>query len=221
MSKPRLLDLYCGAGGAAKGYQRAGFYVIGVDHKPQPRYCGDEFYQDDAMTFPLFSMGFDAFHASPPCQRYSNLTPDPKKHPDLYIPTKTRLIETGKPYVIENVITAPFTYGIVLCGSMFDLSYQGEWLQRHRNFETSFMMFQPPCHHPHSKPISITGNSFVKESKYFKHGESGSRQTTFDIAQHLMGIDWMTRAEITQAIPPAYTEYIGKHLMNILMKGSD
>lgn len=218
MNKPRLLDLYCGAGGAAKGYQRAGFYVVGVDINPQPNYCGDEFYQDDALTFPLYSMGFDAFHASPPCQRYSPATWNRGKHPDLYDPTKRRLTETGKPYIIENVIGAPYTYGIVLCGSMFNLSYNGEWLQRHRNFETSFMLFQPPCHHRHTNPVSITGHAFVKQTKYYKRGQSGGVQTNFETAQKLMGIDWMTRKEIVEAIPPAYTEYIGRKLIDLIRR---
>jgi DNA (cytosine-5)-methyltransferase 1 len=213
MNKPLLLDLYCGAGGAAMGYYRAGFEVIGVDIKPQQHYPF-EFHQADALTYPLD--GFDAFHASPPCPRYSCVTPSRTRfqHPDLYNPTKQRLVEKGKPFSIENVVGAPYLYGIVLCGSMFGLEYHGEWLRRHRNFETSMMIFQPPCHHIKSqRPVTITGHSFISDTRTYKRGKVWGRQSTFEIGQKLMGIDWMDRVELVDAIPPSYTEYIGKYLM--------
>jgi C-5 cytosine-specific DNA methylase len=131
MSRPRLLDLFCGAGGAALGYQLAGFHVTGVDIAPQPHYCGDAFYQADAMTFPLD--GFDVVTASPPCQAYSTLgrfSPH-VTYPDLYEPTRERLTASGLPWVIENVVGAPYRSGFILCGSMFGLR-----VRRHRNFET-------------------------------------------------------------------------------------
>ena len=130
--RPRLLDLFCKAGGGAMGYVRAGFEVIGVDIKPQPHYPF-EFHQGDAMTYPL--EGFDAYHASPPCQRYSrtkSLHPG-CKYPDLLAQTRNLLIATGKPWVIENVVGAPFQHWIMLCGMMFGLR-----TYRHRRFETSF-----------------------------------------------------------------------------------
>jgi len=201
--------LFCGAGGAAKGYQRAGFYVVGVDIKPQPHYCGDEFYQADAMTYPLD--GFDAIHASPPCQAYSTVTPEPSKFPDLYVATRNRLRTAGAPYAIENVIGAPYQHGITLCGSMFDLQEGGEWVQRHRNFETSHLIFQP--HHQHTasgRALLITGHAFISVVRDIKRH---SRQGPFDLACRLMGIDWMDRRSLVQAIPPAYTEFIGKQLM--------
>ncbi len=207
MSRPRLLDLFCGAGGAAMGYHRAGFDVVGVDIAPQPHYPF-EFIQADAMTFPLH--GFDAIHASPPCQAYSSATPAIHDHPDLYAPTRRRLIDSGTPYVIENVIGAPYDHGIVLCGSMFDLTAEGEWIQRHRNFEASWFMWQPACNHPIGRrPINVTGNSFTREVRQWEH----SRQGPFSLAQRLMGIDWTTRDELGQAIPPAYTEWIGRQLL--------
>ena len=126
------------------GYHRAGFDVVGVDLVPQPNYPF-EFVQADAMTYPLD--GFDAIHASPPCQRYSTMSLRPEDHPDLYAPTRARLIEAGVPYVIENVIGAPYHHGIILCGSMFEPDRQAGWVQRHRNFETSWFMFQPACDH--------------------------------------------------------------------------
>src|SRR3972149_6341276 len=123
MNKPSLLDLFCGAGGAARGYQRAGFYVVGVDIKPQPHYCGDEFYRADALTYPLD--GFDAIHASPPCQRYSwcALQKYRINHPDLIGAVRYELVKSGKPYIIENVAGARklLLNPIKLCGTMFDL----------------------------------------------------------------------------------------------------
>jgi len=210
--KPVLLDLFCGSGGAARGYQEAGFYVVGVDHKAQPRYCGDEFVLGDALEYLATAdlSRCDAIHASPPCQHYSSATRDRSKHPDLYEPVQKALALIGLPYVIENVIGAPYSHGFILCGSMFGLTTDGEWLRRHRNFETSRLMFQPACQHDASRrPVTVTGNAYVSETREYEH----SRQTTFPIAQQLMGIDWMTRDEMAEAIPPAYTRYIGGFLM--------
>jgi DNA (cytosine-5)-methyltransferase 1 len=211
----RLLDLYCGAGGAGMGYHRAGFEVVGVDIKPQKRYPF-EFHQADALEY-LREHGseFDVIHASPPCQRYSTATRDHSKHPDLYSQTRKALVEIGKPWIVENVIGAPYHQGVVLCGSMFGLMVGEEWLRRHRNFECSMMMFQPPHNHPRGRPVTITGDSFTSKTREYKH----SRQTTFAIACKLMGIDWMVRKELVQAIPPAYTEWIGNRIMQYLEKG--
>lgn len=210
MSKPRLLDLFCGAGGAAMGYHRAGFEVVGVDINPQKNYPF-EFHQADGLTFPL--EGFDAIHASPPCQAYGSATRDRSKHPDLYVATQELLESSGLPYAIENVIGAPYAHGVVLCGSMFGLAVDGEWLQRHRNFETSLMLMSPGCRHPRDRrPITVTGNSFVSETREYGH----SRQATFSMAQQLFGIDWTTRDELALAIPPAYTEFIGRNLIRAM-----
>ena len=219
MTRPRLLDLFCGAGGAAMGYHRAGFEVVGVDIHPQPHYPF-EFIQDDALDLmrewlrpDKEHVVFDAIHASPPCQHYSTATRDASRHPDLYGPTRELLLQTDLPFVIENVISAPYDHGIVLCGSMFGLEADGEWLQRHRNFETSWFMFQPPCaHRADRRPVTITGQAYVSETREYSH----SRQTTFPIAQRLMDIDWMTRDEMKEAIPPAYTEWIGRHLLQVI-----
>lgn len=135
--KPRLLDLFCGAGGSAVGYARAGFEVVGVDLKSQPRYPF-EFHQADAMTYPLD--GFDAIHASPPCQAYSVAQKlQGNLHPDLIGPTRFRLTESGKPYVIENVVGAPLLKPTLLQGTMFGLR-----TERKRLFETSFLLPMPP-----------------------------------------------------------------------------
>ncbi len=213
MTRPRLLDLFCGAGGAAMGYHRAGFDVVGVDINPQPHYPF-EFHQGDAMTWPLD--GFDVIHASPPCQHYSTVSRNDKEYPDLYAPTRDRLLEAGCPFVIENVIGAPYSHGFILCGSMFGPRPDSEWLRRHRNFETSWFVFQPQCDHPpkgQPRPITVTGHSILSTTRdVARH----SRQGTWPLVQALMGIDWMTRQELVQAIPPAYTEWIGAQLLAAL-----
>ena len=152
---PRLLDLFCGAGGAAMGYHRAGFEVVGVDIKPQPHYPF-EFHQADALTYPLD--GSDAYHASPPCQGYSIMRHLPwlknKEYPLLISPIRERLSSTCKPYVIENVVGAQKIAKMQagwLCGGMFGLNFY-----RHRLFETTFFWFQPG-HPKHQQPILAGG----------------------------------------------------------------
>lgn len=181
MSKPRLLDLYCSAGGAGMGYHRAGFEVVGVDIVAQKNYPF-EFHQADALTYPL--EGFDAIHASPPCQAYSTATLDQSRHPDLYAPTRDILVASGLPYVIENVMGAPYDHGFILCGSMFDMP-----IQRHRNFETSWMVFQPPCRHDRwtHRPFTITGNGSAVAKEY-KHSNHSSKYDWPEI----MGMPWAT-----------------------------
>jgi DNA (cytosine-5)-methyltransferase 1 len=143
--RPRLLDLFCCAGGAARGYQRAGFYVVGVDHEPQPRYGGDEFVQADALTFPLD--GFDAVHASPPCQMFSAyrraMPGRGDEHYVNHIPaTRQRLDAWGGPWAIENVVGAPLENPVMFCGTGFGLD-----VQRHRLFESNVPMMSPGCSH--------------------------------------------------------------------------
>lgn len=203
--KPRLLDLFCCAGGAGMGYANAGFEVVGVDINPQPRYPF-EFHQADAMTYPLD--GFDAIHASPPCQAYSSLKSmlkRPEDHPELIDPTRDRLIAAGVPWVIENVMGAPMRYSVILCGEYFGLR-----TVRHRQFETSFLIFQPP--HPKGHKAKT---SMKKRHPCFDAGMNIS--VTGDVGSWVgpacMGIDWMQGNELSQAIPPAYTEWIGAHLM--------
>lgn len=220
MTKPRLLDLFCGAGGAAMGYSRAGFGVVGVDIKPQPRYPF-EFVQADAMTYPLD--GFDAIHASPPCQGYSRMRHLPwlkdRVYPLLLAPTRDRLVASGIPWVIENVMDAPLG-GIWLCGTMF-----GRDLLRHRRFESSVFMLQPG-HSPHQVVLASGGASLAK--RYAGHGITGAavKEVSRDsIAGHfaniarariLMDIDWMNRDELAESIPPYFTEHVGRELMNAL-----
>ncbi len=247
--KPRCLDLFCGAGGATKGLQRAGFHVTGVDIKPQPRYCGDAFHQADAMTFPL--EGHDFIWASPPCQAYSVLRhlQGDKEYPDLVAPTRDRLATTGVPWVIENVEGAPLGdsgYLIMLCGTMFGLGTPNgsAELRRHRLFETSFSIpLRPACQHgtgvisvhgDHARDrrravITVVGHTPVTpRSQRRVISVTGSTpqtnvvrnrdRATYSIeeARAAMGIDWMSMKGLSQAIPPAYSEFIGRQIIGSL-----
>ena len=221
MSRPRLLDLYAGAGGAAMGYHRAGFDVVGVDLHPQPNYPF-EFIQADALLYlrglESLNIGsgapawfeFDAIHASPPCQAFTNARViHGNDHPDLLTPTRELLKETGLPWVIENVPGAPMRKDLVLCGSMFGLEDEKGQLRRHRWFEFSDPTVAPlvhPCRHE-GQTISVFGHG-----GHVYHGVEQWRS--------VMGIDWMTRDELSQAIPPAYTEYIGRALLEQLERAA-
>lgn len=199
--KPRLLDLFCGAGGMSMGYHRAGYDVVGVDISPQKRYPF-EFHQADAMTYPLD--GFDIIHASPPCQRYSQACIASKtsdRHPDMIPEIRDRLNESEKPWVIENVPGAPMRADVILCGSMFKLE-----LRRHRLFETNPRIFRllPACEH--------SGRVYC----VFGHGSGNKNRSDHgNVAdwKRAMGIDWMVRDELSQAIPPAYGQWIGEQMM--------
>lgn len=208
--KPRLLDLFCGAGGAAVGYHRAGFDVVGVDIKPQKNYPF-EFHQGDAMTFPL--EGFDAIHASPPCQAYvqrnKNLVTN---HPKLIEPVRRRLVESGKPYVIENVLPEVLLTPWLACGTAFGLA-----LRRHRYFESPWgLSLSRPCHHWGTVAAGDFAAVYARGGKGHRHGagvrDAGPMPAKVSWSE-AMGIDWMEPYELSQAIPPAYTEFIGKQLL--------
>lgn len=212
--RPLLLDLFCCAGGAGVGYQRAGFDVIGVDivtrlNNPSP------FLQADAMTLdPKFIAMFDAIHASPPCQSYSDLAKRNRnghEWPRLVEPVREMLVRSGRPYVIENVEGAPLLNPVVLCGTMFP----GLRVLRHRLFETNFPL-RAPAHPKHPKV-----HTFDKRKSHFGKTDewrdfvqvTGGGNSTLAAARDAMGIDWMTKGELNEAIPPAYTEYVGRQLM--------
>jgi DNA (cytosine-5)-methyltransferase 1 len=216
VSRPRLIDLFCGAGGCSVGYHRAGFDVVGVDIEPQPRYPY-EFHQADALTFPLD--GFDVIHASPVCKAHTvgrnmwkGRLPD-DRHPDLLTPTRARLLEQDAPWVIENVPGAPMRPDIELCGSMFGLG-----VRRHRWFELSFAptVLLTPCRHD-QEIISVFGGGALSATprggKRADYVMQRRVHVAHSQAEWAMGIDWMTRDELSQAIPPAYTEYIGAQLL--------
>ena len=218
MGKPRLLDLFCGAGGAGAGYAKAGFDVTGVDLYDQPNYPF-RFVKTNALTA-KFLGNYDAIHASPECQGYCWSTTAARNKGKVYsddIPEVRRiLIASGKPYVIENVPTAPLINPTYLEGTMFGLNV----LQR-RCFETNWWLPQP-MYIKHKPPIlqqSKTGpQRLLQKSAYCQVTTSGSDGWSCRVADWrvAMGIDWMTRGEITQAIPPVYTEYIGKYLLGVL-----
>lgn len=200
--KLRALDLFCCAGGAGTGLYRAGFEVVGVDIMDQPNYPF-EFHKADALTFPLD--GFDFIWASPPCQAYSITAKlHDNDHPELVEPVRARLKAAGVPYCIENVPGAPLLDPFVLCGTMFGLK-----VYRHRQFEASFFVLVP-AHHKH---VGTTNSS-----RTYSRFSTGADMIC--VAGHnfrrqdgmtAMGIDWhATRAEVAQAIPPAYSEFIGR-----------
>lgn len=213
--RPRLLDLFSGAGGCAVGYDRAGFEVVGVDINPQPNFPF-EFHQDDALRFlPWAGDDFDAIHASPPCQAHSALKTswNAGEHPDLIPATRALLVASGLPYVIENVEGAPLINPIRLCGSALGLPL----LRRHRLFECSFPAFGTPCSHTMAGPKrfpALDGEGRRRGGRSAivgVYGHGGDKRA--DLWPEAMGIDWMSRAELTQAIPPRYTEHVGHFLL--------
>jgi DNA (cytosine-5)-methyltransferase 1 len=260
MIRPRLLDLFSGAGGAAMGYHRAGFDVVGVDNRPMLRYPF-EFIQADALAFlEKHHRGFDAIHASPPCQAFCSLRhlPHSKEHVDLVAPTRALLQDTGKPYVIENVPGAPLISPVLLCGTMFGLCTRcGAELRRHRHFEPNWLLMSGlSCRHGLCPcTVSVHGHSGGSSSRdstpvTSAHGDKARDRRTIGVygtgqpmlgartitvtgstpqqnvvhnrirqcfpvsaAREAMGIDWMVMKELSQAIPPAYTAFIGRQLM--------
>lgn len=204
--RPLLLDLFCGAGGASVGYHRAGFDVVGVDINPQPNYPF-EFYQSDALSFP--TDGFDVIHASPPCQAYSTTkTMHSNSHPDLI--GQVRHLLRGKIYIIENVPGAPLNSPIVLCGEMFGLR-----VIRHRLFEISLPV-TAPIHRKHvGRTHGMRHGKYPENPWYFGVYGDGTDKGTTAQWKEAMEIDWMTRRELAQAIPPAYSEYIGQQLIEV------
>lgn len=219
----RLLDCFSGAGGAAMGYYRAGFTeIVGVDIVPQPRYPF-AFVQGDALEFlaTVKPGDFDAIHCSPPCQGYSRMRHLPwlknKVYPMLIGPVRAELERIGGLWVIENVEGAPLT-GITLCGVQF-----GAKMYRHRVFEASVTL-EPIPHEPHRKTIGAgrdlrnrTGDS---QDGWVTVGGNGGNAARWVAARAAMGISWMTRDELSQSIPPAFTEYVGKQLLAQVLDAS-
>jgi DNA (cytosine-5)-methyltransferase 1 len=235
--RPRLLDLFCGAGGAAMGYHRAGFEVVGVDIEPQPNYPF-ECYEADAVAMSTDVLRgcwhetswrsilpgrldrcfgrFDVIHASPPCQAYSDLQKQSRRtYPELIRPVRQLLEARGLPYVIENVEGATLVRPITLCGTMFP----GLRVIRHRLFESN-MPLSAPAHHPRHPPV------FTHDKRKAHYGKldqdasfvqvTGGGNCTVANKRAAMGVPWMTGAEANEAIPPAYTEHIGRQLIEQL-----
>jgi DNA (cytosine-5)-methyltransferase 1 len=221
--KPLLLDLFCGAGGCAKGYADAGFSIIGVDKEPQKRYPYTFIQMDVFEYMQTFEsahavLKFSVIHASPPCQRYSVATKKKNRneYPDFIPSVRNLLQKTGLPYVIENVSGAPLLSEktVTLCGVMFNLG-----VFRHRLFETNFSLSSPShIKHPgrigDGKYFSVAGGTGRWKSWGSVHRNIS--KGTITECKRAMGIDWMIRKELVQAIPPAYTEYIGRQLLNAI-----
>jgi DNA (cytosine-5)-methyltransferase 1 len=205
--KPRLLDLFCGAGGTAKGYHDAGFDIVGVDIVDQPHYPF-EFIQNDALRGWPNYVHFDAIHASPPCQAFTAYRRRGHgvgdNYPDLIDATRHLLMNSGLPYILENVPGSPLRNHIQLCGTSFGLD-----VRRHRWFESNIAMLAPPCNHNQPRRFPQATN----RENMRRTVEIGVWRIPLHIQQKAMGIDWMTLPELTEAIPPAFTEYIGTQLL--------
>jgi len=205
---PKLLDLFCGAGGASMGYSRAGFEVTGMDIKHGKRYPFTYVRRDVMELRPEDLDEFDVIHASPPCQTFSatrhlrNAQGKTTTKKDLLAQVRSLLIASGKPYVIENVKGAPLIDAVQLCGSAFGLK-----VRRHRLFESNMPIKGTDCHHrQQGKPVGIYG------SMRDEIPGGGHTAKTMSQANAAMGIDWMIWGELVEAIPPAYTHHIGLQL---------
>lgn len=225
---PVLLDLFCCEGGAARGYAKAGFRVEGVDlNRSVSRRYPFTFHYGDALEF-LARHGhrYDAIHASPPCQAYStlaaSLTPAQLAgYPKLIDPVRELLEASGKPYIIENVVGAPLRDPVLLCGSMFGLVTEDRdgtllRLERHRLFESNIPLTQPELHShdPARKVAGIYGGG--RSDRGGKGSTRGGYTPHLEVRQRIMGVRHMTQLGLSEAIPPAYTEYLGKQLMEYL-----
>lgn len=221
MSKPRLLDLFCGAGGAAVGYHRAGFEVVGVDIERQPNYPF-EFWRSDALavlyetdvpSVPWLVPDVAAIHASPPCQRYTTMgqrwAETHEAHPDLIAATRSAMQAAGAPYVIENVAGArsELDHPIQVCGRSLGLG-----VARHRLFECSFpcMTLECACR---GDELPVYGKLDGRRLWTRADGSELRAAKTLKQASRAMDIDWMTWNELREAIPPPYTEHVGGFLM--------
>jgi len=203
---PKLLDLFCGAGGASMGYSRAGFEVTGIDVKHGKRYPFT-YIRGDVMALTVEDLAsYDVIHASPPCQTYlitqhlRNAQGKTTAKLDLLEPVRALIIASGKPYVIENVKGAPLINAVQVCGSAFGLK-----VRRHRLFESNQSLKGTDCNHT-TRPVGVYGSLNDEIPK------GGKTTETIEQAREAMGIDWMLWGELVEAIPPAYTHYIGQQL---------
>lgn len=218
MASHRLLDLFCKEGGASRGYADAGFEVVGVDLAPQPRYPFT-FIQANALDVLAdldFLRSFDVLAGSPPCQAHSALAAsNPHTYADFIPQTRAAFQASGRPYVIENVVGAPLENPVLLCGSMFGLGAGGYRLERHRLFETNIPVLTSPCQHDQRPVIGVYGN----KARCRRRGNgipSMGTNLPKALGEQAMGIDWMTINGLSEAIPPAYTRFLGEQLLSHL-----
>lgn len=223
MSAPVLLDLCSGQGGAAQGYRRAGFTVVGCDTRKAcgKRYPGDFLHMDALEALELYSSQVDAVHASPPCQRWThgNVANDTSEYPDLITPIRAALLPTGLPYIIENVPRAPLRNPMRLCGTMFGLGAIDTdgtrlRLQRHRLFESNVFLYPPgPCRHKPDGAVWAGAYGGARRTRAGAAQRHGGYVPSAPVMAQLLGIDWMTEAGMYESIPPAYTQHLGSLLM--------
>lgn len=212
----RLLDLFCGAGGCSVGYHHAGFDVTGVDIEPHTDYPYELRVADalDVLADVDYLRSFDVVHASPPCPGYSTITADQTKHPRLIAPVREALRSAGVTYVIENVMGAKthMVNPVMLCGSSFGLR-----VRRHRMFESNTLLMSLPCSHD-GVAVGVYGDHPDRPGGWLRpDGTSrGLKATSLTEGQEAMGIDWMTWDDLTDAIPPAYTTFVGEQLLDQL-----
>ena len=217
MRRPRLLDLFCCEGGASAGYSLAGFEVTGVDLVAHKRYPYP-FVQADAVEFArAHGHEFDAIHASPPCQKHAKglrglgmAKGGSGEYPCFIEPVREVLADLGRPYVIENVVGSPL-HGITLCGTSFGLP-----VRRHRKFETSFLLLGPDCRCKH--PAGVFPSAlFSRETASFVQVYGKSRRAgEVELRREAMQMPWASDYGLSQAIPPAYTKFIGDALFEVV-----
>jgi len=220
-----MLDLFCCEGGAGAGYARAGFDVVGVDLDPRfaKRYPF-EFHAGDAIEYVKeHGHEFDAIHASPPCQAYSiTKHTHSNTHPMLIDPTRDALLATGRPYVIENVIGAPLRAPLMLCGSEFNLGTIDTdglplRLERHRLFESNVFLYgNGGCQHDRRIQVAGAYGGGSSDRRHAKEVRRGGYTPAKEVRAALLGIDWMTLHGLSQSVPPAFTEHIGRQLLDAL-----
>jgi len=218
---PRLLDAFCGEGGAGMGYHRAGFDVYGVDlsAKALRRYPFPSVRADAVWFIAEHGHEFDAIHASPPCKAHNDLQRQWKRdHPNLIPPTRAALISTGRPWVMENVEGAPLLDHLTLCGEAFQLGCtcnDGLYrpLRRHRLFESNAPLMSPGCACSHRQPVGVYGNGGGGQ---MGRGYKGDLRESVEA----IGVPWMSRAGVSQSIPPAFTEFLGGQLLDHLARAA-
>jgi len=207
----KALDLFCGVGGAGMGLHLAGFEVTGVDLHPQPNYPF-KFLQADALEADV--SGYDLIWASPPCQRHSCLQHRTGGEYECFIErTREKLNQSGLPWIIENVVGAPLVKPVMLCGSTLGLG-----VRRHRIFESNKPIYGNTCqHHRQPEPIDVTGTGARRiGDRMDGNGGNSRKPRNLQEARDAMGMQWASRKEISQSIPPAFSEYLGLQIIDML-----